>query len=39
MTPADIIDTLQGLRFRNGLLTIRIDKEARDYIVRALRER
>jgi hypothetical protein len=36
MTPADLIDTLQGLRFRNGLLTIKIDKEARNFLVDAL---
>lgn len=36
MRPSDFISTLERLRFRNGLLTIRIDREARDFILTAL---
>ena len=39
MSRSDIVAVLERLRFRNGLLTIKIDRDARDYIVRALRER
>jgi hypothetical protein len=39
MTRNDLITVLERLRFRNGLLTIKIDRETRDYLVRILRER
>jgi hypothetical protein len=37
MTPGDLITVLGRMHFRNGLLTsIKIDKEARNFIVDAL---
>jgi len=36
MTTGDVIETLAQLRFRNGLLTIKLDRHARDYLVHAL---
>jgi hypothetical protein len=39
MTPRDIADTLARLRFRNGLLTIALDRDARNYLLDAVRLR
>jgi hypothetical protein len=37
MTPADIAATLKGLHFTSGpLITIRLDKDARDFLVAAV---
>ena len=36
MTPNDLIAALERLHFRNGLLTIRLDREVRDFFVRRL---
>jgi hypothetical protein len=36
MTPADIADTLKRLHFTGGTLTIRIDKDVRDFLVAAV---
>jgi hypothetical protein len=36
MSGDDIAFVLRGLRFRNGLLTIALDKAARDYLVDAV---
>jgi hypothetical protein len=36
MTPADIVDTLKRQHSASGTLTIKLDKEARDYLVRAV---
>ena len=38
MSKADLIYVLESLRFRNGLLTIKLDRDARDFLVRALRK-
>ena len=34
LTPSDVIHVLQDLRFRNGMLAVRLDRES--YIVDAL---
>jgi hypothetical protein len=39
MTPRDIADALARLRFRNGPLLIQLDREARNYLVAAVRAR
>jgi hypothetical protein len=36
MTPADIADTLRRLHFTGGTLTIRLDKDVRDFLVAAV---
>ena len=36
MTPTDIADTLKRLHFTCGPLTIRLDKDVRDYLVAAV---
>jgi hypothetical protein len=36
MTPADIVDTLKRLHFTSGTLTIKLDRDVRDYLVRAV---
>ena len=36
MKISDVIETLTQMRFRNGLKTVRLDKEARDFLVVAL---
>jgi len=38
MSKADLIYVLEGLRFRNGLLTIKLDRDVRDFLVRTLRK-
>ena len=37
MTPSNLKDALERLRFRHGLLTIRLDREVRDYFVRLMK--
>jgi hypothetical protein len=37
MTARDIITALERLRFRDGLLAIRLDREVRDFLVAALK--
>jgi hypothetical protein len=39
MTPADLADVLAGLCFDTPLLTLKLDQEARDYLVAAVRDR
>jgi hypothetical protein len=40
MRPADLIDTLERLRFTDRpSVTLRVDRGVRDYMVRILRER
>jgi hypothetical protein len=36
MKPADLAFVLQNLRFRNGTQTVKLDREVRDYLVRAV---
>jgi hypothetical protein len=36
MTPADICDVLKRLHFSVPLVTIKLDKDVRDYLVRAV---
>jgi len=36
MTPGDIADALKRLRFTSYTLTIKLDKDVRDYLVRAV---
>jgi hypothetical protein len=36
MRPRDFIEALGRLRFRRGLQTIRLDREARDFLVDTL---
>ena len=36
MTPADIVDTLKRLHFTSGTLTIKLDKDVRDFLVAAV---
>jgi hypothetical protein len=36
MTPADIADTLKRLHFTGGTLTIKLDKDVRDFLVAAV---
>jgi hypothetical protein len=36
MTPADIADALKRLHFTSSTLTIRLDRDVRDYLVRAV---
>ena len=36
MTPADIADTLRRLHFTGGMMTIRLDREVRDFLVAAV---
>jgi hypothetical protein len=36
MTPADIVDTLKRLHFTSGMLTIKLDKDVRDFLVAAV---
>jgi hypothetical protein len=36
MTPADIADVLKRLHFTGGTLTIRLDKDVRDFLVAAV---
>jgi hypothetical protein len=38
MSRNDLIFILEQLRFRNGMLAIRIDRHVRDFLVTALRE-
>jgi hypothetical protein len=37
MTPAEIIAVLERLRFRNGLLPIKLDREVRDFFIRVIK--
>jgi hypothetical protein len=39
MTPRDIADALARLRFRNGMQVIALDREARNYLLAAVRAR
>ncbi len=40
MTVADLVDVLEHLRFPHGqAITVRIDREVRDYLLRMLTER
>ncbi len=39
LTPADIIVALNHLRFQGGFATVRVDRQARDYLVHCLRRR
>jgi hypothetical protein len=39
MTAHDIIAALERLRFRNGLLAIRLDREVRDFLVASLKNK
>jgi hypothetical protein len=36
MTPGDIADTLKRLHFTGGTLTIKLDKDVRDFLVAAV---
>jgi hypothetical protein len=36
MSPAEIVAALERLRFRNGLLPIRLDRDVRDFFVRII---
>jgi hypothetical protein len=36
MTPADIVDTLKRPHFTSGTLTIKLDKDVRDFLVAAV---
>jgi hypothetical protein len=37
MSPADIVAALERLRFRNGLQTIRLDRDVRDFFIRIMK--
>ena len=36
MTPAELIDVLEHLPFYRGPILLRVDRDVRDYLVRAL---